>query len=58
MNLATETVYRNGSLVGSSDEKNGALLPSGYATTAKAAAERRMILVGYRLADRLRIWLD
>jgi S1/P1 Nuclease len=38
----------------SGDKNNGVALPIGYSTTAKAIAERRIMLSGYRLADYLK----
>jgi len=51
--------YRNGTFRGTqkghasdcADLQIATVLPSGYITTAKPVAERRMILAGYRLAD-------
>jgi hypothetical protein len=52
--LAHAHVYRNGTLPGSPDADNGAVLPADYAQTVKPMGERRMILAGYRLVDVLR----
>ncbi len=52
--LAKSAAYRNGNLIGSTDSKNGAILPAGYTTESKALAERRVVLAGLRLADVLR----
>ena len=52
--LAKEHVYRNGTLQGSADEANGAVLPADYAQTMKPLGERRITLAGYRLSDMLR----
>jgi hypothetical protein len=52
--LAQEQVYRNGSLQGSTDKRNGTVLPADYAGTAKPIGERRLVLAGYRLADVLK----
>jgi hypothetical protein len=52
--LAQEQAYRHGTLQGSADEANGAVLPSDYAQTMKPIAERRVTLAGYRFADMLR----
>ena len=52
--LAKEVVYRNGSLRGSKDKTNGTVLPSDYAASAKAVAERQIVLAGYRMADGMR----
>jgi hypothetical protein len=52
--LAQEHAYRNGTLPGSTDEKNGAVLPTDYAQTVKPIGERRIVLAGYRVADVLR----
>lgn len=48
--------YRNGTLVGSSNSSNGAVLPQGYATNAQEVAIRRAMLAGYRLSDMLQGW--
>jgi S1/P1 Nuclease len=45
------SVYEN---LQSGIKTDGKTLPDGYADTAKAIAERRMILAGYRLADYLK----
>jgi hypothetical protein len=52
--LAKEHVYRNGTLQGSTDENNGAVLPADYAQAMKPLGERRVTLAGYRLSDMLR----
>jgi S1/P1 Nuclease len=44
-------VYEN---LQSGTKTNGKVLPDGYADTAKAIAERRVVLAGYRLADYLK----
>ena len=49
--LAHAHAYRNGTLPGSPDADNGAVLPADYAQTVKPMGERRMILAGYRLAE-------
>lgn len=49
--LAKTAAYRDGKLLGSRDEVNGAALPADYAATVKPIAYRRMALAGYRLAD-------
>lgn len=49
--MAREVAYVGGQLQGSKDKTAGVPLPDGYAATAKAAAERRMVLAGYRLSD-------
>ena len=50
-----DLAYRGGALAGSSDRADGPVLPDGYAAAAKAAAERRVVLAGYRLADALSV---
>jgi hypothetical protein len=52
--LAKEQVYRNGTLQGSTDKRNGVMLPVDYAEMAKPIGERRVALAGYRLADVLK----
>ncbi|MDB5326000.1 MAG: hypothetical protein JWM57_1569 [Phycisphaerales bacterium] len=49
---ASTTAYIKGTLQGGG-EKSGVALPATYPNEAKAAAERRAILAGYRLADAL-----
>lgn len=49
--IAVEHGYRNGSLEGSTDEKNGCVLPSGYGIAAKRIAEAQIVLSAYRLSD-------
>src|SRR5262249_50071294 len=51
---AQPQVYRNGSLQGSTEKRNGTVLPADYAGTAKPLGERRLVLAGYRLADVLK----
>jgi hypothetical protein len=51
--LAKQVAYVNGSLPAGADRNNPALLPTDYTQTAKATAERRAVLAGYRLADLL-----
>ena len=50
---AVKVAYLNGTLAGSADGRRGPVLPAGYLATAKATAERRVALAGYRLADAL-----
>ncbi len=50
---AKAKAYLNGKLK-SGTKTNGTLLPALYADQAKATADRRMVLAGYRLADVLR----
>ena len=52
--LAHVHAYRNGTLPGSADSDNGAVLPADYAPTVKPMGERRLTLAGYRMADVLR----
>ena len=49
--LAKQDGYLFGHLEGSADEEDGEVLPDGYADRARAVAERRVVLAGYRLAD-------
>jgi hypothetical protein len=57
--IATKFAYRNGGLIGSPRSGNkdcptvaaATVLPVGYVVSASRIADRRMILVGYRLAD-------
>ena len=50
---AATTAYVNGTLRGGNDRHDGPVLPAGYTNTAKAVAERRIVLAGYRLAGTL-----
>ena len=60
--IATKIAYLNGGLIGSPKGGNkdcttvaaASVLPVGYVVNASRIADRRMILVGYRLADLLR----
>ncbi|HEV2293655.1 MAG TPA: S1/P1 nuclease, partial [Tepidisphaeraceae bacterium] len=49
--LAVEVAYAKGTLKGSNDRNDGPVLPTGYTDVAKAVAERRVVLAGYRLND-------
>src|SRR6516162_3025337 len=59
--IATKIAYRNGRLIGAPRSGNkdcttvaaAPVLPVGYVVSARRIADRRMILVGYRLADLL-----
>jgi S1/P1 Nuclease len=51
--LAKTIAYRNGTLNGSTDERNGVVLPSDYLSLAQTVAQKRIVLAGYRLADLL-----
>ncbi len=53
--LCIDVVYRHGTLPGTSDKDQTVLppLPGDYATRARATAERRVVLAGYRMADTL-----
>ncbi len=44
---------RHCGIQGSSDRSDGPVLTDDYTDAAKAAAEKRMVLAGYRLADTL-----
>ena len=53
--LGVDAVYRRGTLPGNRD-RDGAVppsLPGDYASKARALAERRVVLAGYRIADTL-----
>ncbi len=52
--LAIDKGYLHGELKGSTSEETAFPLPDGYVATAKAVAERRVALAGYRLADEIR----
>jgi hypothetical protein len=54
--LAKTTVYRNGSLLASTDQEDGEVLPSKYPKQVQPIAERRAVLAGYRLADLFIKW--
>ena len=59
--IATKIAYRNGGRIGIPKGGNkdctmiaaAAVLPAGYVVSARRIADRRMMLVGYRLADLL-----
>ncbi len=52
--LCIDAVYRRGALPGGKEISIGLpLLPTGYVATARALADRRVALAGYRLADTL-----
>jgi hypothetical protein len=51
--LAKEIAYRNGKVAGSTNPASPLVLPEGYIAEAKAVAERRIALAGYRLSDLL-----
>ncbi|HMP02144.1 MAG TPA: S1/P1 nuclease [Gemmatales bacterium] len=48
--LAVNEAYRDGTLVGGTSRSDAPVLPEDYPSRAKSAAERRIILAGYRLA--------
>jgi S1/P1 Nuclease len=52
--LAIDKGYLHGELKGSTSAETAFPLPDGYTTAAKAVAERRVALAGYRLADEIR----
>lgn len=52
--IAQEVAYEQGNLAGSPKRTEAPVLPVGYASKAKAVAERRAVLAGYRLADVLK----
>ena len=51
--LAKEVSYLNGTLEGSTERDNGAVLPPNYIGQAKIVAQKQVVLAGYRLADLL-----
>jgi S1/P1 Nuclease len=51
--LAKQTAYLNGTLEGSTDKDDGAVLPPDYIDKAKTVAQKQAVLAGYRLADLL-----
>jgi hypothetical protein len=51
--VAKDVAYRNGQMTGSPDASKAPVLPDDYIPQAKVAAERRMVLAGYRLAELL-----
>jgi len=61
--IATKIAYQNGALRGTPkgqrkdcrEVTDAAVLPNGYANIARKIADRRMMLAGYRLADRLQL---
>jgi len=52
--LAKTSGYKNGDLLGGTDDDNGEPLPNDYHDDAKGVAEAQIMLAGYRLADFLR----
>lgn len=56
VDIAYRLAYLNGKIE-SGTKKQGALLPAGYLKNAKAAAEKRTALAGYRLADAMVVTL-
>ncbi len=56
--IAKEITYLNGKLQGNPDPTLAPVLPEGYTTRAKAVAERRIVLAGYRIADLLKQTLE
>src|SRR5215203_348403 len=56
LTLAKTEGYRNGAVQGGTNESNSELLPADYAAQVQPIAERRVVLAGYRIADRLRQW--
>lgn len=49
--LAKDVAYRHGKLAGGSELPEAITLPEDYVLTAKPAAEKRIVLAGYRMAD-------
>ena len=56
LDIASSKGYRNGALQGGTTESESELLPADYRSTVQPIAERRVVLAGYRLADRLSQW--
>ncbi len=56
--LAERLVYWNRILKGGTQRSSGPILPDGYLTAAKFAAEQRVVLSGYRLANLLKDAVD
>ena len=52
--LAKTVVHRNGTLRGGTGEFSAVELPADYTKTGKALAERRGVLAGYRIAEKLK----
>lgn len=52
--LAKTVVHRNGTLKGGTGEFSAVELPADYTKTGKALAERRGVLAGYRIAEKLK----
>jgi hypothetical protein len=52
--LAKSVVHRNGTLKGGTGEFSAVELPADYTKTGKALAERRGVLAGYRIAEKLK----
>jgi hypothetical protein len=52
--LAKKVAYGDGQVTGSAIRDAAPVLPAGYTDDAKAAAERQIVLAGYRLAGVLR----
>jgi hypothetical protein len=52
--ISRDMVYAGGTLKGGTDRTAGPVLPDGYAKRAKAIAERRVVLAGYKLAEALK----
>lgn len=52
--LAKTVVHRNGTLKGGTGEFSAVELPADYTKTGKAVAERRGVLAGYRIAEKLK----
>ena len=50
-NMARDEAYRKGTLRGSTNKDDGALLPNDYTDKAKEIAERQIVLSGYRISD-------
>ena len=51
--VAVEKAYFHGELKGGTSADDAPALPEGYTKEAKAVAERRAALAGYRLADEI-----
>ena len=54
LQIAEKVAYQEGKLNGSLEKTAATALPDGYVATAKAVAERRIVLAGYRIAAMLK----
>jgi hypothetical protein len=56
--LAKKEVYLNGGLAAGTARSDAAPLPAGYEDRARKLGEKRLAVAGYRLADRMRRFLN